>query len=428
MRGRPGKQAVRKRYTNLDPVVLLTWMALVAVGLLAIYSATHGPASEFYQFNPRQNFGNQVTWLGICVVGLVVALVLPVRFFQQMAFPIYGLTILLLLAALLFGREVNGAKSWLYFGPMSLQVSELAKVGTVLAVAQVVGMRRPKTMDLRFAFLLVGIIMLPASLIILQNDTGTALVFFGLVPIVLFWSGLDFNLLLLMIAPAVAGYFAIVSMPTAIIFVLVFVAFMWWRTRDTRISIVSLVMTGGVVALANVAITMVLSDYQVQRIMSFTDPGAAEFRQNVGFHQVNSMAAIGSGGWFGKGFLQGTQTQGGYVFEQSTDFVFSVIGEEWGFFGSLVVIILFAVLLIRLLQLGANMKHPFGVLVAAGAAGIYLIHIFINIGMATSLLPVIGIPLPFISYGGSALLANTALLAIVLSLHLKKDDFSIYGY
>jgi rod shape determining protein RodA len=407
---------------------MLTWMALVAIGLLAIYSATHGPSSDFYQFNPRQNFGNQITWLGICIVGVVVALVLPVRFFQQMAFPIYGLTILLLLAALLFGREVNGAKSWLYFGPMSLQVSELAKVGTVLAVAQVVGMRRPKTMDLRFAFLLVGIIMLPASLIILQNDTGTALVFFGLVPIVLFWSGLDFNLLLLMIAPAVAGYFAIVSVPTAIIFVLAFVGFMWWRTRDARISIVSLVMTGGVVALANVAITMVLSDYQVQRIMSFTDPGAAEFRQNVGFHQVNSMAAIGSGGWFGKGFLQGTQTQGGYVFEQSTDFVFSVIGEEWGFFGSLLVIILFAVLLIRLLQLGANMKHPFGVLVAAGAAGIYLIHIFINIGMATSLLPVIGIPLPFISYGGSALLANTALLAIVLSLHLKKDDFSIYGY
>lgn len=419
---------MRRRYTNLDPITLVSWAALVLIGLLAIYSATHGPSSEFYQFNPRQNFSNQIMWVGISLVGLVIALVLPVRFFQQAAFPIYGLTILLLLAALIFGREVNGAKSWLYFGPIGLQVSEMAKVGTVLAVAQVVGMRRPKTMDLRFAFLLLGIIMLPAALIVLQNDTGTALVFFGLVPIVLFWSGLDFNLLLLMIAPAVAGYFAIVSMPIAIGFVLLFVGFMWWRTRDARISIVSIVMTGGVVALANVALTMILSDYQVQRIMSFTDPGAAEFRQNVGFHQVNSMAAIGSGGWFGKGFLQGTQTQGGYVFEQSTDFVFSVIGEEWGFFGCLVVLGLFAILLIRLLQLGANMKHPFGVLIAAGAAGIYLIHIFINIGMATSLLPVIGIPLPFISYGGSALLANSALLAIVLSLHLKKDDFSIYGY
>jgi len=311
---------------------------------------------------------------------------------------------------------------------MSLQVSEIAKVGTILAVAQLIGMRRPKTMDLRFAFGLVGLILVPAFLIVLQNDTGTALVFFGLVPIVLFWSGLNINLLMLMIAPAIAGYFAIVSTPVAIVFVLAFVAFMWFRTREPGMTIVSGVLTGGVVAVANVALTMILSDYQVQRILSFTNPGAAEFRSNVGFHQVNSMAAIGSGGWSGKGFLQGTQTQGGYVFEQSTDFIFSVIGEEWGFLGVLVVIVLFGVLLIRILQLGANMKHPFGVMIAASTAGMFLLHIFINIGMATSLLPVIGIPLPFLSYGGSALLANSALLAIILSLHLRRDDFSIYSY
>ena len=140
------------------------------------------------------------------------------------------------------------------------------------------------------------------------------------------------------------------------------------------------------------------------------------------------MAAIGSGGFSGKGFLQGTQTQGGYVMEQSTDFIFSVIGEEFGFIGSMIVIGLFSLLLIRIVMLGANMKHPFGVMVAGGTAGVYLIHIFINMGMATSVLPVIGIPLPFLYYGGSALLANSALLAIVLSLHLRRDDFSIYGY
>lgn len=419
---------MRKKYLNLDPISLFAWLALVGVGLLAIYSATHGPAAEYIESAEAGNFESQLVWFGICVFGLVVALLLPVRFFQTMAFPIYGVTILLLIVALVFGREINGAKSWLFFGPMSLQVSELAKVGTVLAVAQVVGMRRPKTMDLRFGFILLGIILLPASLVVLQNDTGTALVFFGLIPIVLFWSGLDTNLLLLMISPAVAGYFAVVSLPVAIVFCVAFVAFMWWKTRDKRIVFVAGLFTGGVVGLANVALTVVLSDYQVQRILSFTNPAAPEFKSNVGFHQVNSMAAIGSGGWTGKGFLQGTQTQGGYVFEQSTDFIFSVIGEEWGFFGSLLVLILFAVLLIRIIQLGTNIKHPFAVQVAAGAAGIYLIHIFINIGMATSLLPVIGIPLPFISYGGSALLANSALFAIVLSMHFKKDEFSIYGY
>ena len=419
---------MRSWYRNLDPLVLIAWLGLVLLGLAAIYSATNGPASAFSEFEPRENFDKQVVWLGISVFGMVMALLLPIRVFQMAAFPLYGLTILLLIAALIFGREVNGAKSWLYIGGFGLQVSELAKVGTVLAVAQLVGIRRPKTMDIRFALIVVGLIMFPASLIVLQNDTGTALVFFGFVPIALYWSGLELNLLLLMVAPAVAGYFAIVSMPTAIVFSVLFTGFMWWRTRDRRIGLVTAMFTGGVAAVTTLAITKVLKPYQLDRILSFTNPGAEEFRLGVGYHQVNSMAAIGSGGFNGKGFLEGTQTQGGYVMEQSTDFIFSVIGEEFGFIGSMLVISLFALLLIRILMLGANMKHPFGVMVAGGAAGIYLIHIFINMGMATSLLPVIGIPLPFLSYGGSALLANSALLAIVLSLHLRRDDFSIYGY
>ena len=143
---------------------------------------------------------------------------------------------------------------------------------------------------------------------------------------------------------------------------------------------------------------------------------------------MQSKAAIGSGGLLGKGFMEGTQTQGAYVPEQSTDFIFSVIGEEWGFIGAMVVLTLFALFLVRLIVLGTQIKHPFGVMVASGAVGIYLIHIFINIGMATGLLPVIGIPLPFLSYGGSALLANTAMFAIALTLHMRRDDFSIYGY
>lgn len=400
-------------------------MGLVAVGLVAIYAATNGPASEF---EPADNFNKQTIWLGVSLLGLLIALVLPVRFFQMAAFPLYIVTTLLLVVALVAGREVNGAKSWLYFGSIGVQVSELAKVGTVLAVAQLVGLKRPRTMDIRFALMVVGLIMLPALLIVLQNDTGTALVFFGLIPISLFWSGLDLNLLLLMIAPVIAGYFAIVSMPVAVVFALLFTAYMWWQSGDKRTALISALFSGGTAAFTTFAIEKVLKGYQLDRILSFTNPGAEQFRQGVGFHQVNSMAAIGSGGLSGKGFMQGTQTQGGYVMEQSTDFIFSVIGEEFGFLGSMLVLGLFAVLLIRILKLGANMKHPFGVMVASGTAGIFLIHIFINIGMATSLLPVIGIPLPFLSYGGSALLANSALLAIVLSLHLKKDEFSIYGY
>ncbi len=419
---------MRTWYRNLDAISILAWIGLVLAGLVAIYSATHGPAAEVSAFEPEDNFAKQLLWSGISVFGVLVALTLPVRFFQLAAFPVYVITTILLVVALLIGREVNGAKSWIYFGNTGIQVSELAKVGTVMAVAQLVGIRRPKTMDLKFAFMLVALILLPAALIVMQNDTGTALVFFGLIPVALFWSGIELNLLLIMIAPAFAGYLAVVSEPVAFVFAVLFTAFIWWRTRDKRIAVVSVLLTAGVTAITKFAITKVLSGYQLARVLSFTDPGAEEFRQNVGFHQVNSMAAIGSGGLAGKGFLEGTQTQGGFVMEQSTDFIFSVIGEEFGFIGSLVVLGLFAVLLIRLLTLGSNIKHPFGMMMAGGVTGVYLIHIFINIGMATSLLPVVGIPLPFISYGGSALLANSALFAIVLSLHLRRDDFSIYGY
>ncbi|RMF64460.1 MAG: rod shape-determining protein RodA, partial [Bacteroidetes bacterium] len=173
-------------------------MALVAVGLTAIYSTTHGPASEFLLASVRRNFERQFVWAGISFTGVLFALLLPVRFFQKAAYPIYVFTLLLLLAALAFGREINGAKSWLYIGPVGLQVSELAKVGTVLAVAQLLSSRRPHARNVRYALMAVALIVLPALLIVLQNDMGTALVFFGLVPVMLYWSGLPLHTLLLM--------------------------------------------------------------------------------------------------------------------------------------------------------------------------------------------------------------------------------------
>ncbi len=419
---------MRTWYRNLDYGILLAWMGLVVVGLVAIYSTTHGPASEFLLESVRRNFERQFMWAGVCALGIVIALMLPVRFFQKAAYPIYFFTLLLLLAALGFGREVNGARSWLAFGPVQFQVSELAKVGTVLAVAQLLSSRRPNSNNVRYGLMAVGLLMIPAMLIVAQNDTGTALVFFGLVPVMLFWSGLPIHIVLLLVSPALAGYLAIVYWPAAAAFALLFTAGMYWHTKDYRITALAGLFTAGTTAVASFALTRVLKPHQVARIISFTNPEAEEFRRGVGFHLVQSKAAIGSGGLFGKGFMEGTQTQGAYIPEQSTDFVFSVIGEEWGFLGAVVLLALFAFFLIRLVSLGTQVKHPFGSMVAAGAAGIYLIHVFINIGMVTGLLPVIGIPLPFISYGGSALLANTAMLAIALNLHMRRDDFSIYGY
>ena len=418
----------RSWYNTLDVGTLLTWLALVGVGLVAIYSTTHGPAAEQLATSVQSNFYRQLTWLGICAVGIAAALMLPVRFFRNAAYPVYAATILLLIAALIFGKEVNGAQSWLVIGPLRLQVSELAKVGTVLAVAQLLADRRQRGRSVQYALKASGMILLPAILIVMQNDVGTALVFFGLVPIMLFWSGLPFTTILLMISPAIAGYLSLVYMPAAIVFSVLFTAGIVWTTGQRYLGAIAMAFTGGVAAVSSIAISYVLQPHQVARLVSFTNPEAEEFRQGVGFHLVQSKAAIGSGGLWGKGFMQGTQTQGAYVPEQSTDFIFSVIGEEFGLAGSFLVLGLFAILLLRLIKLGTDVKHPFGSIVAAGAVGVYLLHIFINIGMATGILPVIGIPLPFLSYGGSALLANTAMLAIVLTIHMRRDDLSIYGF
>lgn len=419
---------MRTWYNNLDYVSLALWLALVTIGLVAIYSTTHGPAAEFLLESVRRNFDRQLVWGVLCLVMFGVALLVPVRFVQQVAPVAYVGSIILLVAALLFGREINGARSWIPIGGVNFQVSELAKFGAVLGVAHVISRRRPGSADLRLLLTVVGLLVLPAVLIVLQNDTGTALVFLALVPVMLFWAGVQLDLLMLMLAPAVTGYLAIVYEPAAIVFAIAFTGFMYFRTRDRRLTLVAGLSSGGTVFALWIALTKVLQPYQVARILSFTNPEAAEYRSGVGFHLVQSLAAIGSGGFFGKGFMQGTQTQGRYVPEQSTDFVFSVIGEEFGFVGSMVVLLLFAGLLVRLVLLGSQMKHPFGVIVAAGAVGIYLIHLTVNIGMATALLPVIGIPLPFISYGGSALLAHSAILATVVALHMRRDDFSIYAY
>ena len=419
---------MRRWYQTLDYTTIFLWLGLVGVGLVAIYSTTHGPAAEFLPVSVRSNFYRQAAWLGISLAGISFALMLPVRFYQKSAYLIYAVSVLLLIAALAFGREINGAKSWLSIGPLTLQVSELAKVGAVLGIAQLAASRRGTQSDLRFAATMVAMVLVPAALVVLQNDTGTALVFVGIIPVLLFWSGVPYTILMLLLAPAAAGYLSVLSIKAGVAFTVLFGLLLWWQTRDKKMGLFGAGVSGLTVVGVAFALLSVLKPHQVDRILSFTDPSAKEFRHGVGFHLVQSLAAIGSGGLTGKGFMQGTQTQGRYVPEQSTDFVFSVVGEEFGFMGSALVILLFMALLVRLIRLGGQTKHPFGMMVAAGAAGVYLIHTVINVGMATAVLPVIGIPLPFVSYGGSALLAHSALLAIVLALHMRRDDLSIYGF
>jgi len=412
-----------------DLWTIFAWLALVGVGLVALYSTTQGPVSEYLSASEQDNFYRQCLWFGVSAVGLAITLFLPVRFLRNLAYPIYGVTVALLLLTLFVGTEVQGTQAWLLIGPFRLQVSELAKVGTVLAVAQLLSQRHTHaTQNLSYALRAAGLIVVPGVLIVLQNDLGTALVFFALVPIMLFWSGIPITVITLMISPAIAGYLALVYLPAALGFAVVLTGVLWWTSQQRYVAGLAAAFTGGTVAGITFVLNRLLQPYQVDRLLSFTNPSAEQFRQGVGFNLVQSKAAFSSGGLWGKGLMQGTQTQGAYVPEQTTDFIFSVIGEEFGFIGAIAVVILFAVFLLRLIKLGSDVKHPFGSIVAGGAVGVYLIHIFINIGMTTGILPVIGLPLPFLSYGGSSMIANTALLAIVLNTHMRRDDLSIYGY
>ncbi len=418
---------MRPWYKQLDWLLLLAWFGLVGLGLVAIFSTTTGQGAEYLLDSVKENFSRQSVFFGLAIVAVGVCLTRPPRFFQAIAWPAYGFGLLLMIATAIIGREINGAKAWLYIGGFGFQTAEPVKVATLLAVAAVLAARNPRESGLKHALVAIGLLLIPAAIVIgPQRDTGTGLVFLGLIPIMLFWSGLPLWILAMMLAPAIAGYFSIVYMPVAIAVTVVFTLGVWLTTRNRKMVVAALLLTGGVTMASSVAVGA-LQPHQVARIKSFTNPEAEEYKDNVGYHLVQSKAAIGAGGLTGKGFRKGTQTQGAYIPEQSTDFVFSIIGEEFGFLGSLSVLGLYGLLLGRLVRVGAQMRSPFGSMMAAGAAGIFLIHLFVNLGMVTGLLPVIGIPLPFISYGGAALIANSLLLAVVLTLHMRRDDFSVYG-
>lgn len=415
-------------YRNIDWTVLLAWALLVAIGLVAIYSTTHGPASEFLLLSVQRNFDRQLTWAFISLVVMGAILFIPARMIEKSAYPIYAMTVLLLLATIFLGREVSGSKSWIYIGGFGLQPAEIGKIGVLLAVAKFMASPEARSGRLRYALIAIAMLAVPAMIIVAQNETGGALVYLAAIPVVLFWGGVPLPLMALLVSPVVAGYLAVAQNPAfptyAMIFALLFTAAMLVMTRDKWVTTASLAFTTVTAIAAWIGLTRVLQPHQIDRIVAFTNPEA--FRLTSGFHVIQSKAAIGSGGLFGKGFMEGTQTQLAFIPEQSTDFVFTIIAEEWGFVGSVVLLAIFGYLLIRLSSLGSWAAHTFPKVFATGVAGIFLVHLLINIGMTIGLMPVIGIPLPLVSYGGSALLTNSILVALAVNLYARRDEFSIY--
>jgi rod shape determining protein RodA len=388
-------------------------MLLITIGLMAIYSSTfnHPVASG--------NFEKQMIWAIVAVLIFFIAFSLPTNSFRYAASPVYFLSVILLIAVLVMGRKVSGAQSWFHLGPVGFQPSEIAKIGTILALAAFLSRRNADIdsfLDIIFA-LVIGFV--PVGLILLEPDLGTSIVFIGMILTLIFWKGISLFSLFVVLSSgfvAVAALFGFYYFISAMVLIVI-TLFLFKKDIFFSGSIFALNLGAGFFA---DYVYSILSPHQQKRIQSFMDPMADPL--GSGYNAIQSKVAIGSGGLFGKGFTQGNQTQLQFIPEQWTDFIYCVIGEEFGFFGSIFVITLFLFLFIRLLKIASAAKDEFLSLVLIGILSVYFIHFLINIGMTVGILPVIGIPLPFVSYGGSSLLVNFFMLGIAANIYRTRKD------
>lgn len=404
-------------FQGIDWVLAGLYLGLVIMGWLNIYAAVYNEEHKSI-LDITQNYGKQLLW--ICGALLIAFFILLTdgNVFAAFAYPIYGVVLTMLVLVLGYSVATKGAHSWFEVGGFKIQPSEFAKFATSLALAKYLSQLNIRMKDLSTRVISAAIIGIPAVLILLQNDTGSTLVFASFV-FVLYREGLSGNILLIGVLAAVLFVLALiinkVILITAIgvICALIFLT-MRRKWKNFLIMLGIFVVAGGMVYSVDFVFNNVLQQHQKDRIDVLL--GKKQDLKGVGYNVNQSLIAIGSGGFFGKGYLQGTQTKYDFVPEQSTDFIFCTVGEEWGFIGSLVVISLFIALFLRILSVAERQRSTFSRIYGYAVASILFIHLTINIGMAIGLAPVIGIPLPFFSYGGSSLWAFTILLFIFIKL------------
>lgn len=404
-------------FQNIDWLTVSLYLILMLIGWISIYAAVYNEEHSSI-LDISQNYGKQLLWIGGSVLIAIILLIIDARFYEAFGYFIYGLMILFLIAALFLSRDVKGAHAWIEIGAFKLQPAEFAKFATALALAKYLGQLEIKIEKLQTKIISSLIIAIPAAIILLQNDTGSALVF-GSFIFVLYREGLSQNVLIIGFFAALLFVIALMVDKIILLEIIAGIAVMAvLLMRKTRKNI----LTISLLAIASAAVVMsvsyvyekALQPHQKQRIDVLL--GKQTDLKGAGYNVNQSLIAIGSGGITGKGFLQGTQTKFDFVPEQSTDFIFCTIGEEWGFIGSLILILLYLGLLYRILFIAERQKSAFTRVYAYGVASIIFFHVMVNIGMTIGLLPVIGIPLPFISYGGSSLWSFTILLFILIRL------------
>ncbi len=467
-------------FEGVDRWTVLLYVLIVVAGWVSIASASFDEESaDLLSFS--HFYMKQLVWVGMAWCAALVVLLLDDRFYHMLSYPAYFVGVGLLVAALLFGREVNGAKAWFELGPMRVQPVEFAKIATALALARVMS-DYSFSIDRPGDLVKVGaVICLPLLIIVLQNDTGSGIVL-GSFLFVLYREGLNKWLCIPVLLIAALFIVSFLLSPMTLLVILILVCTLSeammngrWRSRIVylaslalasillcfamhfiapgRMDLYASLLTVTLLSLAVVAVyafrtnlrnifilvglflgamiflpttdyifNSILKEHQRNRILSFlgivSDPLGTDYNVN------QAKIAIGSGGFAGKGFLQGTQIKYGFVPERHTDFIFCTVGEEWGFLGATFVLALLCLLILRLMRMGERQEEPFGRIYCYCVAAILLFHILVNVGMTIGLMPVMGIPLPFMSYGGSSLIAFTILLFIAVRLDASTRQFS----
>ena len=402
---------------NIDWVLVGLFLVMVLFGWMNIYAAVfndeHKSILDF-----SQNYGKQSIWIVCAFFIALMVLVVDGKFYAAFSYAIYGAMILLLLSTFAFARDVKGSYGWIDIGAYKLQPAEFAKFATNMALAKYLSTLDIRMKDFRTKVVSAIIIGIPAVIILLQNDTGSALVF-GAFILVLYREGLSGNILLLGLISGALFVLALL-LPKTVLFIVIGIISMLFvfLVRRNRKNLL-IIATGALVAIAIVLsvdyfYNHVLQEHQRTRIDVLL--GKEVDLKGAGYNVNQSKIAIGSGGFFGKGFLHGTQTKYDFVPEQSTDFIFCTVGEEWGFLGSLLVLGLFVAMLARIIYVAERQRSAYTRIYGYGVACILFVHLMINIGMTIGLAPVIGIPLPFFSYGGSSLWSFTILLFIFIRL------------
>ena len=463
---------------TIDWTAIFIYLALVVIGWINIYAAVHeDTAGTAFTFDSK--YGMQLIWIGITFCIAIVLLLIDEKFYHMLSYPAYFVGIAVLLLVLVAGKEVNGAKAWINIGSISLQPGEFAKFTTSLAVARFMSRYSFSIRNFRDIISLGVIIGLPMIIIIMQKDAGSALVYVSLL-MMLYREGLNGWVYAFFFTFVALFFISIILEPITVLIMIILACTLCeglingrWKQKiiylagismatiavyfiltlisDKEISIYVILLTCAILSmipaaiyayrnrLRNVYMFMLLfvasaifspsvdyvfdnivQPHQQDRILVVISDDVDMKREGYNYNQ--SLIAIGSGGFAGKGFLQGTQTQFNFVPEQSTDFIFCTVGEEWGFIGSTIVVALFCLLILRLMKMGERQRDPFGRIYCYCVASIFFIHAIINIGMTIGLVPVIGIPLPFFSYGGSSFLAFSILFFVAVRFDAGKRE------